>query len=85
MEKTIATHPVFLPGKSHGQRSLADYTPWGHKEWDAIWRLNKQEVGAMRGKNEDILFIACFSGKYFIPKKYEKKKFSVQKFNVQRH
>ena len=20
---------VFLPGKSHGQRSLADYSPWG--------------------------------------------------------
>ena len=23
--------PVFLPGKSHGQGSLADYSPWGHK------------------------------------------------------
>ena len=23
--------PVFLPGKSHGQRSLAGYHPWGHK------------------------------------------------------
>ena len=22
---------VFLPGKSHGQRSLAAYSPWGHK------------------------------------------------------
>ena len=21
-------------GKSHGQRSLADYRPWGHKELD---------------------------------------------------
>ena len=26
--------PVFLPGKSHGQRSLAGYTPWGHKDLD---------------------------------------------------
>ena len=26
--------PVFLPGKSHGQRSLAGYGPWGHKESD---------------------------------------------------
>ena len=26
--------PVFLPGKSHGQRSLASYSPWGHKESD---------------------------------------------------
>ena len=23
--------PVFLLGKSHGQRSLAGYSPWGHK------------------------------------------------------
>ena len=23
--------PVFLPGKSHGQRSLAGFSPWGHK------------------------------------------------------
>ena len=23
--------PVFLPGKSHGQRSLAGCSPWGHK------------------------------------------------------
>ena len=26
--------PAFLPGKSHGQRSLAGYSPWGHKESD---------------------------------------------------
>ena len=26
--------PVFLPGESHGQRSLAGYIPWGHKELD---------------------------------------------------
>ena len=26
--------PVFLPGKSHGRRSLAGYSPWGHKELD---------------------------------------------------
>ena len=25
---------VFLPGKSHGQRSLVIYSPWGHKESD---------------------------------------------------
>ena len=24
--------PVFLPGESHGQKSLAGYSPWGHKE-----------------------------------------------------
>ena len=26
--------PVFLPGESHGQRSLAGYSPWGRKESD---------------------------------------------------
>jgi len=26
--------PIFLPGKFHGQRSLAGYSPWGHKELD---------------------------------------------------
>ena len=26
--------PVLLPGKSHGQRSLACCSPWGHKESD---------------------------------------------------
>ena len=26
--------PVFLPGKSHGQRRLMGYSPWRHKESD---------------------------------------------------
>ena len=26
--------PVFLPGKSYGQRSLVGYSPWGLKESD---------------------------------------------------
>ena len=26
--------PVFFPGKSHGQRSLVGYSPWGCKELD---------------------------------------------------
>ena len=32
--------PVFLPGESHGRRSLVDYSPWGHKEWDTTERLH---------------------------------------------
>ena len=31
--------PVFLPGESHGQRSLAGYGPLGHKELDMTERL----------------------------------------------
>ena len=30
--------PVFLPGKFHGQRSLAGYSPWGCKELDMTMR-----------------------------------------------
>ena len=29
LEKMWQPTPVFLPGKSHGQRSLAGYCPWG--------------------------------------------------------
>ena len=31
LEKEMATTPVSLPGKSHGRRSLVDYSPWGCK------------------------------------------------------
>ena len=34
LEKDMVTHSVFLPGKSHGQRSLVGYSPWGRKESD---------------------------------------------------
>ena len=35
-------HPtqVFLPGKSHGQRSLVGSSPWGHEESDMTERLH---------------------------------------------
>ena len=32
--------PVFLPGESHGQRSLVSYSPWGRKESDMTERLH---------------------------------------------
>ena len=31
--------PAFLPGKVHGQRSLAGYSPWGRKESEMTERL----------------------------------------------
>ena len=31
LEKEWQPSPVFLPGESHGQVSLARYSPWGHK------------------------------------------------------
>ena len=37
--------PVFLPGKSHGQRSLAVYSPWGCKKSDTTeWLSNKANL-----------------------------------------
>ena len=32
--------PAFLPGKSHGERSLVGYSPWGRKESDMTERLH---------------------------------------------
>ena len=40
LEKEMATTPVFLPGKFHGQRSLAGYSPWGCKELDTTLQRN---------------------------------------------
>ena len=51
--------PVFLPGESHGQRSLEGYSPEGHKKLDMtevtehtytlqnLWDISKKK------KNED--------------------------------
>ena len=35
--------PIFLPAESHGQRSLAGYSPWGHNESDMTERLNSSK------------------------------------------
>ena len=37
--------PEFLPGKSHGQRNLAGYSPWGHRvghNWETKQQLNSR-------------------------------------------
>ena len=51
--------PVFLPGEFHGQRSVADYSPWGRKELDVTEQL--------------MLFGRCYKVKMFIPKNTAKK------------
>ena len=43
LEKEMATgegNPVFLPGKSHGKRSLPGYSPWVFKESDTTEPLS---------------------------------------------
>ena len=37
--RTWQSTPVFLPGESHGQRSLAGYSPWGCKKTDTTEQL----------------------------------------------
>ena len=45
--------PVFLPGKSHGQRSLAGYSPWDHKESDVTKRLSVHNKGGNSNSNNE--------------------------------
>ena len=42
LQPTIA----FLPGKFHGQRSVAGYSPWGRKELDMTKRLTVLKITA---------------------------------------
>ena len=46
----MATTPVFLPEKPHGQRSLAGYNPWGPEESDVTEWLSTAQVGLGKGK-----------------------------------
>ena len=39
LEEEMVTYSSILPGKSHGQRSLTDYSPWSHKESDMTGQL----------------------------------------------
>ena len=76
LEEGMATTPkflpgetLFLPGKSHGHRSLAGYSPWGHKESDMTEWLTLSlfslfllhSVGAQLGKHW-IKTLSCPSG-----------------------
>ena len=53
IEKEMATHSSILAGKSHGQRSLAGYSPWDCKESDMTEQLNNKL---------DILIGTCLIG-----------------------
>ena len=53
--------PVFLPEKSHTQRSLVGYSPWGHKESDMPWWLNNSMSIRRHGSLEATLKTAYYS------------------------
>ena len=44
--------PVFLPGKYHGERSLAGSSPWGCKESDTTEQLNNNNNSALKQTNK---------------------------------
>ena len=44
LEKEMATHSNILAWKSHGQRSLAGYSPWGRKESDTTEQQNNKRL-----------------------------------------
>ena len=43
--------PVFFPGESHGQRSLAGYSPWGHKS--RTWLSDWTTIEAVKDEKKD--------------------------------
>ena len=67
--RTWQSTPVFLPGKFHGQRSVAGYSPWSHKEPDTtqqLTRIHTRVVAKMMAfelfenhTNEPNKFISC--------------------------
>ena len=64
--------PVFLSEKVYEQKSLADYSPWSHKEWDMTEQLNThffqrillpRSSASLQSFSEDLLL----SGGFFEP------------------
>ena len=45
LEKKRQPTPIFLPGKSHGLRSLVGYRPLGWKESDTTEQLSLSRIG----------------------------------------
>ena len=45
LEREWLPTPVFLPGESHGLRSLVGYSPWGCKELEKTERLTLPKEG----------------------------------------
>ena len=43
--------PIFLPGESHGQRSLVCYSPWGRKVLDTTEQLSTAQQRAYSQKS----------------------------------
>ena len=51
--------PVFLPGESHGQRSLLGYSPWGRKELDMTEHAHGPQTCRANQAREDRASAEC--------------------------
>ena len=60
--------PAFLPGESHGKRSLAGYNPWGCKESDTTEGLKTATMLKEKVYENSVYFvitIATLKGLFF--------------------
>ena len=65
--------PIFLPGKSHGERSLVGHSPWGCKELDMTERGSRHSHGVGRAEPRVML---GWSWVWRLPRPYGRLKFS---------
>ena len=54
------SNPVPLPGKSHGQRSLVGYSPWGRKELDMTQRLHSLQCRKDHRRTNELTSLHLF-------------------------
>ena len=58
----MATHPVFLLGKSHGQRSLVGYCPWGHQR--VRHNIATKQQTNKSSEKKSVFVLCCLSGEF---------------------
>ena len=60
--------PVFLPGESQGQRSLAGYSPWGCKELDMTESLSIYIYTHIRTHTHTRIYLLACNILFFLQK-----------------
>ena len=59
--------PVFLPEKSHGQRSLVGYSPWGHKDSDMTEHTHTHAAQSLISLKSFFFLPHCMACGIFVP------------------
>ena len=69
LEKEMQPTPVFLPGKSHGQRSLVGYSPWGCKRvgYDFVTKQQQQLLQLLYAQLLSRVQPGCALARGFLP------------------